>query len=241
MDVNKLVGKLQKINDRNAAIDVEFEKHKSVQNKLIEKGRRVKELENELKELENAIKMLSEEVIKLKAEEALFKDIEKSSTDDLRKSIKNAEVNNNAYREQESNNEKLKTIGKEVEELSKKSLTLTKSMDDRNEKKQKMLSKCVMPIEGLTVENKIIRYNGVNINDCSTAERIRISFGIAVSLNPMLKVVFIREGGLLDNKNKKLIVELAREKGYTIWLELLESTNKDKGVMRVEIEDGSVI
>lgn len=234
VDVNKLVTKLQRINEQNNVIDIEFEKHRNIQNKLVEKGRRVRELEIEL------IK-LRDEVIELKAEEILFKDIEKTDIKGIQREIKDAEKNNSDYYEQMSNLEKVNKLKEEIGGLSVMSEELTKTIEGRNDKKVKILSKIKMPIDGLNVENGIIRYNGITLKELSTAEQIRVSFGIAISLNPTLKVVFIRGGSLLDAKSKCMIIDLAREKGYDVWMELVESLNKDKGVMRVEIEDGLIV
>ncbi len=233
VDINKLVNKLQKINEQNAKIDIEFVAHENLKTQLKERHKKIIELEKE-------IDRLKVEVLKIDGELILFKDIKKTDVTIYRKEIKDAELNNQNYHEQQNNIEKRNELVNEVNILTKDSDKLTASMEKRKEKKAKILADTKMPIEGLTFENKIIRYNEVAISECSTAEKIRISFGIAVALNPTLKVVFIREGALLDKSSRALIIELAKEKGYDIWIEMLESGIKGKDVMTVIIEKGVI-
>jgi hypothetical protein len=167
--------------------------------------------------------------------------LKEESIDAIKKSIKDAENSNKEYQEQKSKYETALGLKKELEALANTANNLTNTMDEREKKKLDLLTKIKLPIEGLTFKNKIIRYDGTALNECSTSTKMKVSFAIGMALNPRLKVIFMRNAALLDNGNLKVIRDLAQEKGYCLWLELLEHKNKSKNIMQVMIEDGEVV
>jgi len=231
IDVNKLVNKLQKINERNTQIDIEFEKHRQTQAKRIDKEKEIKNLEIKLIALKNELNYL-------KTEEANFSDTEKENVNDLRNQIKTAELNNKNYQEAKSKQDKQIELRKDIEALTVKSEAYTNVLAARDKRKLELLSKTEMPIPGLSIQDKIIRYEGTALQECSTSGKMKVSFAIGMALNPKLRNIFIRNASLLDNNNLGIIRDLAKEKGYAIWLELLEHKNKGKNIMQVMIENG---
>ncbi len=79
-------------------------------------------------------------------------------------------------------------------------------------------------------------YNETNFDRLSTGEQIRVSTAIGMSLNPDLKVIFIREGALLDKKNLQYIAEQANAKDYQVWVEVCA----DEASVGFWIENGQV-
>ena len=59
---------------------------------------------------------------------------------------------------------------------------------------------------------------------------------IAMAMNPTLRVISIREGSFLDQEGLRTIAEMAREKGYQVWVE----DNRSTDPMAIVMEDGSV-
>ena len=49
---------------------------------------------------------------------------------------------------------------------------------------------------------------------------------MAMALNYRLKVILVKEASLLDEENLKVIREMAKGKGYQIWLEKVDKTGK---------------
>lgn len=231
MDINKLVNKLQKINEKNTQIDIEFEKHRQIQVKRIDKEKEIKNLEIKLIALRNELKLF-------KTEEDNFIDMEKEDVSNLKNQIKIAELNNKNYQEMKAKQDKQAELTKEIHALNIKSKTYTNALEARDKRKLDMLAKAKMPIPGLSIENRIIRYEGTALQECSTSGKMKVSFAIGMALNPSLKVIFMHNASLLDEDNLQVIRDMAKEKGYDIWLELLEHKNKGKNIMQVMIEDG---
>ena len=57
-----------------------------------------------------------------------------------------------------------------------------------------------------------------------------------MAANPKLKVIRIANGSLLDKKNLAIIRELAIEKDYQVWIEMVDDT----GDVGIYVEDGEI-
>ena len=73
-------------------------------------------------------------------------------------------------------------------------------------------------------------------SQASSAEQIRVSLAMAMSLNPKLRVIRILDGSLLDADNLALITEAAVAADYQVWIERVS----DPSETAVVIEDGEV-
>jgi len=83
------------------------------------------------------------------------------------------------------------------------------------------------PLEGLALnpEDLTVTFKGRPWTDLSSGEKLKISTAMAMSLNPTLKVIFLRDASLLDRDSLAMIYELAAEKDYQVWAEIVESTD----------------
>lgn len=113
---------------------------------------------------------------------------------------------------------------------------LTAAMEKRTKQKEAAIKAAPMPIPGIGFGPGFVTYNGVPFEQASDAVRLRVSTAIAMAGNPKLKVIRIRDGSLLDDNGRKLLAELAHEKGYQVWVERVDSTGK----IGVVMEDGEV-
>lgn len=113
---------------------------------------------------------------------------------------------------------------------------LTVKIDALDAKKSKALAKAKFPVEGLGFDDDGVIYNGVPFSQSSSAEQIRVSLAMAMSLNPELRVIRILDGSLLDAENMALISEMAADKDYQVWIERVA----DGSGIGVVIEDGEV-
>lgn len=127
-------------------------------------------------------------------------------------------------------------ISEEMKEYQKASEWLTKKMMDIDQLKLETLQAAEFPIEGLSFDEEGVTFNGIPFKQCSAAERLKVSMAMAMALNPKLRVIRILDGSLLDSNNLKLIHEMAKEKDYQVWIELVDESGK----MGVMIEDGEV-
>lgn len=99
------------------------------------------------------------------------------------------------------------------------------------------LRDATMPVEGLYVDEEHVTYNDVPLKQCSSAEQLRISVGIAMAMNPTVRVIRIVDGSLLDSDNLAVIEQMAKDKDFQVWMEKVDET----GQLGVVIEDGSVV
>ena len=93
------------------------------------------------------------------------------------------------------------------------------------------------PVDGLGFDDDGVTFEGIPFSQASSAEQIRVSLAMAMSLNPKLRVIRILDGSLLDADNLALIGEMATAQDYQVWIERVS----DMSETAVVIEDGAVI
>lgn len=116
------------------------------------------------------------------------------------------------------------------------SVSLTKKIEVLEEQKQLMIRTAKFPIDGLSFDESGVLYNGVPFKQCSAAERLKVSMSMAMALNPELRVIRILDGSLLDSHNMKVIEDMAKEKDYQVWIEIVDESGK----VGITIENGEV-
>lgn len=114
---------------------------------------------------------------------------------------------------------------------------LTKSIDDLDSTKARALAAATFPVPGLGFDDDGVTFDGIPFSQASSAEQIRVSLAMAMSLNPKLRVIRILDGSLLDTDNLALIGEMATAQDYQVWIERVS----DSSATAVVIEDGAVI
>lgn len=114
---------------------------------------------------------------------------------------------------------------------------LTDKLTKIDTTKQKTLAKMKFPVKGLSFDVNGVRFNDVPFGQCSSAEQTRVSVGMALAMNPELKVLLIRDGSLLDEDSFALIAKMAKKADAQVWIEAV-STDADK--CAVIIEDGRI-
>jgi DNA repair exonuclease SbcCD ATPase subunit len=114
--------------------------------------------------------------------------------------------------------------------------TLTRKIEDMESRKTEMLMAAKMPIEGLAFGEDCILYNRIPLSQVSDSEKIKIGIAIAMKLNPVLKVIRITDGSLLDSDTMADISKMIQDEDFQLWIEKVE----DGGKVGIVIEDGSV-
>lgn len=113
---------------------------------------------------------------------------------------------------------------------------LTKSMAQRKKLAADAISTIDMPVKGIEIIDGEVLLNGVPFDQASDAEQLSASIGIAMTLNPELKVIRVRDGSLLDDDAMKVLAKMADESDYQIWIERVDNS----GAVGFVIEDGHV-
>lgn len=138
--------------------------------------------------------------------------------------------------------EQKKTLIEQAEKLEKESEELTSRMELTVKNKQDAIAAANIPVEGITFGDNQIMLNGVPFNQGSDAEQLRASLGIAMALNPKLKVIRVRDGSLLDEDSMKIVEQMADKNNFQIFIERVDSSGKvgivmENGLVRKQEEE----
>lgn len=114
----------------------------------------------------------------------------------------------------------------------------TSRLNDILYQKSELLRKAKFPVEGLGLSDDSVTWEGLPFAQASTAVRIRASVAIGLALNPELRVLMVRNGNDLGQKNLHLIAQMAEAAGATV---LVERISGGDGLPTVVIEDGTVV
>lgn len=88
------------------------------------------------------------------------------------------------------------------------------------------IAKADLPVKGLTIEEGAVHMDGVPFDQASDAQQLQASIGIAMALNPKLRVVRVRDGSLLDEDAIKVLAQMADDRDYQIWIERVDSSGQ---------------
>jgi len=123
-----------------------------------------------------------------------------------------------------------------IRELQDKSQRLTDEIEEIDRTKATKIAEAEYPIEGLSVDDEQVLYNDVPVSQLSSGEQIRVATAVAMALNPTLRVICVREGSLLDDEGKQAMQDLAAERDYQLWMEVVGT--EGAGIV---IEDGLIL
>lgn len=232
---------LNKARDENATIALTETKRKTYTHNIAEYEAKIesnrkdaamrieeiqKELDLDIKQLEDVIECTKRDLEKLPDEQKPW------DTDDLERQLETAEETNSkaaAFKRQQEHLENAVAH----EEASQ---GLTEQIEAQDKEIAEAIAAADMPVEGVDLTGGEVRLNGVPFDQASDAEQLRVSTAIAMSDNPKLRVIRIRDGSLLDDDSMELLREMAVKNDFQIWIERVDSTGK----VGVVIEDGQV-
>lgn len=152
---------------------------------------------------------------------------------EIKERMANAEYYNSGI----ANREKRQEYENKAENAEKMSKTLTASMEARAQEKQNIIARSKLPIEGIDLKDGEVRYKGVPFAQASDAERLRVSVALAMAMNPKLRVIRLKDGGLLDSSSMKILAEMARANDHQVWIEVVDETK----AIGIVMEDGKII
>ncbi|KJL37080.1 Chromosome partition protein Smc [Microbacterium ginsengisoli] len=104
-------------------------------------------------------------------------------------------------------------------------------------RKREGLAAATFPVDGLSVDENGVTFDGVPFTQVNSAMRRRVAFAIATAGDPKLRLVIIKDGDLLDADSLAAIRELADERGYTV---LVERDRDESRQIGFTIEDGAL-
>lgn len=124
----------------------------------------------------------------------------------------------------------------EFKQYEEKADRFTAALEKIKSYKDELISKTEFPVPGLGFSSAGVTLNDIPFEQCSSAQRLRASVGIAMAMNPELRVIRIDDGSLLDKNSMSIIEEMAKDKDYQVWIEVVGEDNK----VGIYIEDGEI-
>ena len=140
---------------------------------------------------------------------------EAPSSEALRSQIAEASTVNVQYEMQVQRDQDRTVLNEKQNEVNSAEERLNHYRAKRLEK----LKNANLPIAGLTLTDNGLLFNGVPLEQASSAENLRVSAAIGIALNPELKVLLIRDGSLLDSNSLASLARMARDHQCQIWIE----------------------
>jgi len=198
----------------------------------------------ELAKLNESLESKTNRLAKLKAEaKAVAAEIKqlKPAIDRLGKSVDVVEIQKQVSEAEETNrkvrqNRERVDISEKVDTLRSQSAALTNKLAELTKTKANRLANAKFPVDGLGIDDSGVTFEGIPFEQCSSAQRIRVSMAMGLAMNPKLRILLIRDGSLLDTKSLAMVAKMAEEADAQIWLERVSKGSE----CSVIIEDGSV-
>lgn len=240
----ELAEELQKANDTNAG----YEKvGQSLKDETANYGRLfealgsahqdVKDLEEQLAAAKAVVQLKEQSVlesgkliaqIEAKIAECIYEDTTIIQTKIRESESINAKVRQNA---------KHAALAGEVTDLTGQSDKLTGELKSIEEAKSQAMEAANFPVAGLGFDADGITLNGLPFEQASRAEQIRVCVAMAIALNPKLRVMWIKDGSLLDEEGLAMVAEMATEADAQIWIERVSKGSE----CSVILSDGKVL
>jgi len=151
----------------------------------------------------------------------------------VRKRLKTLEQENEVARR----NMEAARIAGELDAAKDAARDADRRVEDTVSERNKAVASAKLPVEGLSVGDGKVLYKGVPVRQASTAEQIRLGVHVALSANPNLAVLLVREGSMLDADSRAVLEQAAAEHGAQLWIEVVSSSEREGGII---IEDGEI-
>lgn len=226
-DVNEVkVISISEIITKRDEVQNNYNKGISIKTQLEQAKIKINNLKKELSETKELYKEYKNELNKYD-----FDSLEQN-INVLNIEIKEAdEINNTAHKYEEK-----KLILKQHNDAISKSEKYNKEIEKIDYIKTNTINNANMPLKGLSIDDECVRLNNVAVADLSASEKWKLACAIMMANDPDLKVITIEDGSLLDDECMQVLKEMANEKGYQIWIEIVSSDP-----VGVHIVDGEII
>lgn len=140
---------------------------------------------------------------------------------DLQREIANVEATNAKV---QANRAKAEAEAK-ADKLRQEYAVISARIEAAEAAKAQMVASAKWPVDGLGMADGVVTYRGVPLADCSAAEKLRVSTGIALGLQGQLRLVAIRDASLLDRASLKMVRDLCAAAKAQLLLEVVQETD----------------
>jgi len=234
---SELLTKIDAINNKNVSRNQLLSRLRTYKNDVSMLEERISQKWNEIQNLQaqhsNLIKSKAALIETINDLDSEVNGIVVEDTTALRGELMSLEETNKLIRK----NQQIAIVRNQYDDKAAEYNDYTQQIHDIDTSIQELIHSTEFPIEGLSVDENGIVFNGQPISQASQAEQIKIGLAIAESLNPELQIVLIKDGSLLDKTSMKIIRDFAKQKDCQIWVERVEPDSEDA----IIIEDGGIV
>ena len=129
------------------------------------------------------------------------------------------------------------TVRDQLQAKRAESIAASEKLVALDHRRTEALAAATMPVPELSFDDNGVTYRSIPFRQCSSEERLRVSVAMGMALNPRLRLMFIRDGSLLDTKHLEVIKQMAKDNQYQLWIERVD----DSGKVGLYIEDGEIV
>lgn len=112
----------------------------------------------------------------------------------------------------------------------------TKAIEALDKKRADAIAAAKMPVEGLTLGDGAVLFDGLPFEQASASARLKVSCAVAMASNPELRIIRTYDGSLLDQKSMGMLAAMAATRDYQVWCESVD----ESGEVGFVIVDGEV-
>ena len=164
---------------------------------------------------------------------AAFAAVERQSTDDVTDRLENIDGINAKVRAQLART----GVAAELEDSTDSENALTADIKAIDKTKADGLAAAVFPVVGLGIDATGITFDGIPFRQVNPAQQIIVAFDLFTIDKPDLRIIFIKNGDLLDNTSLAGIEKLAIERGYYV---IVERDRDNSGALGWTMKDGAL-
>lgn len=226
----------EKLNARKGAV-ADLRDVKSQKDRLEEEAEALRKtiarLQEELKEFEGKIADCRDKIDKL----APLAERAEKEIPDLEAEFDSIDEHNRQVAEFQKDDARRTAAREQRDRAVEKVRACEKTLKEVDKEKDDLLASSPLPAGVEFTEDGEVRVDGLPFSDLNTARKWELACYLAGMQDPPLRVVFIREGALMNRETKAHVFQWAAEKGIQVWVEEFREEPGDEGIF---IEEGKV-
>jgi hypothetical protein len=211
-------------------------------NQQIEKSKITKSLKEERNsqiqtEIERLQKELEENLIFIARADEWLEDNQEINTNELEEKLSNASTINEKASQYKDWQEREKEYTKE----NKIWCNLDDSVKSIDKEIKKLIDSMEFSIHGLSVEDEVIYYNGVDYDSLGTSDQILISASLTaqsiINSKKQIHAIRIDRGESMDKDTQQKVIDVCSEIGVQVFISVVDRSNNDDG-FQIDIIEG---
>jgi chromosome segregation ATPase len=218
MDTTEILKQIDDANSKNLEAERAQDLIKQLDDAIESNNKQMSDIDSQIKVLQekrNQIELQTTE-IKTRLENWKSKKWEIIDTQALKDKLGSAQEHNQKV----AKFERYCELKESVQKLETRAMTLDSDVKNLSEKKEDMIKGANLPIDGMIFsEDDGIIVDGIPFDQYSSAQQMIMACRVATAMTPELKVIYIKDGSLLDSNRLQELEDFAAKNDYQIFCE----------------------